>query len=57
MKLLHILRSEPNELVKLLVARMSQGASGQQVPLYKGPVDYDRLVADIFQSDMVICWW
>jgi hypothetical protein len=57
MKLLHILRSEPNDLVRLLVARMSQGASGREVPLYKGPVDYDRLVADIFESDMVICWW
>jgi hypothetical protein len=57
MKLLHILRSEPSDLVRLLVARMSQGASGREVALYKGPVDYDRLVADIFQNDMVICWW
>ncbi len=57
MKLLHILRSEPNDLVRLLIRGMSQGESSQEVPLYLGPVDYDRLVADIFQSDRVICWW
>jgi len=57
MKLLHILRSEPGELVRLLVGRMAQGASGSEVALFRGPVDYARLVDDIFQADLVICWW
>lgn len=57
MKILHILRSEPDEMVRRLVEGVSQGESSSQVPLYQGPVDYARLVASIFQSDMVICWW
>lgn len=56
MKLLHILRSEPGDLVRLLIRGMSQGESGE-VPLYLGPVDYRRLVEEIFRSDRVICWW
>lgn len=57
MKLLHILRSEPDDLVRRLVKGMSQGESSQEVPLHRGKVDYARLVESIFQSDMVICWW
>ena len=56
MKILHILRSEPDSLVRLLISGMSSGES-REVPLYRGPVDYDRLVKDIFESDKVICWW
>ncbi len=57
MKLLHILRSEPDDLVRRLIQGVSQGESSAEVPLTRGPVDYAKLVASIFQSDMVICWW
>ncbi len=57
MKLLHILRSEPDDLVRRLIQGVSRGENGAEVPLYRGPVDYAKLVASIFQSDMVICWW
>jgi len=57
MKILHILRSEPDDKVRLLVREFSKGESASEVPLYKGPVDYPQLVKDIFQSDRVICWW
>lgn len=58
MKILHILRSKPDELVQTLISRMSKaGNEGKEVLLYQGSVDYDRLVEEIFQSDMVICWW
>ena len=57
MKILHILRSEPTELVHGLVGRMSQNETAREVPLFKGAVDYQQLVKDIFESDMVICWW
>jgi len=57
MKLLHILRSEPDDLVRRLVKGISQGESASEVPLYRGAVDYAALVERIFQSDMVICWW
>jgi len=57
MKHLHILRSEPDELVRRLIRGMSPGQGDREVPLYRGPVDYDQLVRDIFQYDKVICWW
>jgi hypothetical protein len=56
MKILHILRSEPDPLVQLLIKGMSQGEK-KEVSLYRGPVNYDQLVKDIFESDKVVCWW
>lgn len=57
MKLLHILRSEPDELVRLFIQGMSRTDTSREVPLYSGRVDYAQLVKDIFESDRVICWW
>ncbi len=57
MKVLHIVRSEPDDLVRALIRRMSNGGGAREVELFKGKVDYDRLVKDIFESDKVICWW
>ncbi len=55
MKILHIYRSAPVTLVQVLVSRLPKG--GSEIKLYEGAVDYDRLVAEIFSSDRVICWW
>jgi hypothetical protein len=58
MKVLHVLRSEPDEITRGLIDGMSRGGGGgKEVALYEGPVDYARLVQDIFQSEKVICWW
>lgn len=57
MDLLHILRSEPGELVRRFVEALSRGKAVREVPLYGGSVDYDRLVHDIFEAKKVICWW
>ncbi|HYQ80412.1 MAG TPA: hypothetical protein VEP68_02865 [Anaeromyxobacteraceae bacterium] len=57
MKILHILRSEPDDLVRRLIKALSEGESSNEIPLYRGAVDYPKLVASIFGSDRVICWW
>ena len=57
MKRLHIIRSEPGELVRLLLKKLPHGPDDREIALYQGKVDYDRLVQEIFQSDRVICWW
>jgi hypothetical protein len=57
MKVLHVLRSEPDEITRGLIDGMSRAGAGKEVALYEGAVDYARLVQDIFQSDKVICWW
>ncbi len=55
MKILHILRSEPSDIVKQFMKGM-QGDS-KQIPMYKEPVNYDQLVKEIFENDKVVCWW
>ncbi len=57
MKVLHILRSEPDAVTRKLIDGLSRSSQGREVALYDGKVDYNRLVDDIFQSDRIICWW
>jgi hypothetical protein len=57
MKILHILRSKPDDVVKKLMEEVSRREQSKEVPLYEGDVDYDRLVKEIFESDQVISWW
>jgi hypothetical protein len=57
MKVLHILRSEPDPLTRKLIDGMARAGQGHEVALYAGRVDYGRLVQDIFESDKVISWW
>ncbi len=57
MKILHILRSEPDDLIRSFIKGMSQGDTSTEAPIYKGSVDYDKLVKDIFENDKVVCWW
>lgn len=57
MNFLHILRSEPDALVRGFIDGLSKGKRAKEVPLHAGPVDYDQLVKDIFEAEKVICWW
>lgn len=57
MKTLHILRSEPEDIVRKFIEDASQGTKSLERHLYKEGIDYDQLVKDIFESDRVICWW
>ena len=57
MKILHIQKTEPDEIVTKLMEPISKGNDVQQFELYKGDVDYDKLVELVFNHDKVICWW
>ena len=57
MKILHILRSEPDETVEKLTVSMSMDNTASVVMLYEEPVDWPALVDEIFENDKVICWW
>jgi len=57
MKVLQILRSEPDEMVKQLSESMSKNEDASSVALYQGKVDWSQLVDDIFSHDKVVCWW
>lgn len=60
--ILHILRSEPDETVEALVSAMVDEEGATVVCLYDDsvnnvPVDWNRLLDDIFSHDRIICWW
>ena len=57
MKILHILRSAPDDIVCKFIEDTSQATESIERPLYRGEIDYDQLVNDIFESDRVVCWW
>jgi len=56
MKVLHILKSEPNETVQEFMEAFSD-EEVKTVPLFGGEVDWAALVDDIFEYNKVICWW
>jgi hypothetical protein len=57
MKLLHVLKSEPDEVIKTLMQASSEGNDVQQFELFAKDVDYDKLVELIFENDKIISWW
>jgi hypothetical protein len=57
MKNVHLLRSEPDEMVKTFIDEGYRGDENLKVPLYEGELDYEQLVRDLFACDRVISWW
>lgn len=59
-KMLHILKSEPDDLQRTLMYTLSLGYSCLQFPLFEmddmAP-DYEELIDLIFEFDEVISWW
>ena len=61
-KILHILRSVPDETVADLINAMSGLESASVVSLYPDDVantlvDWSRLIEDIMAHETIICWW
>ncbi len=57
MKLLYILRSEPDENAKSLMDILAEGEEPSIFPLYDEQADYEKLIDMIFEHAKVICWW
>ncbi len=62
MKILHLLRSEPDETIMALIASISGSQGATVVSLYPDdvahiPVDWNRVVDDIMAHDKTVCWW
>ncbi len=57
MKVLHLLRSEPDTTVVKITDAMSAEHTMIVVALYEAFVDWAALVDKIFEYDQVICWW
>jgi hypothetical protein len=56
-KILHILRSEPDDTVAAFTVAMSMEDETRVVMLYEGQVDWLSVVEAIFENDKVVCWW
>ena len=57
MKLLHILKSEPDTVTRTLMEALNEGNETREFPLYGDDVDYRKLVKLIFEYDRNISWW
>ena len=59
MKILHILRTRPDETIEKLIKTSTNGDQPKAVELYRceEEMDWARLVDDIFSHDKVISWW
>lgn len=56
MKILHILKEEPDESIRKIIEVQSKNNEVKTIELYRGNVNYEELVDLIFQYDKVICW-
>lgn len=57
MKMLHILKSEPDNDTETLMAILSEAVDATTFKLYEGEPDYETLIDEIFAHDKVISWW
>lgn len=57
MKLLYIMRSEPDKNTESLMNILSEGEEPSIFPLYDEQADYEKLIDMIFEHDKVISWW
>ena len=56
MKLLNLVKTEPNQTTQFLIDALSEGKGVTRWNLYEN-TDYDKLVAEVFAHDEVISWW
>jgi hypothetical protein len=56
MKILHILKKAPDASTKKIIDVQATGNQSTVIELFKGGIAYDKLVADVFSHDKVICW-
>ncbi|HKK91759.1 MAG TPA: hypothetical protein VJ936_10195 [Desulfobacteraceae bacterium] len=57
MKVLHILKSIPDDTLDKLFDTLAVDVEMGVVALYEEGLDWQALVDDIFDYDHVICWW
>jgi len=57
MKILHILKTEPDEETRTLMDIISSGEESLTFSLYDPDPDYEKLLDLIFENDRTISWW
>lgn len=57
MKILHLLKTPPDDTTRLLKELVSEGQDITEISLYEEQPDYEKLIDLIFAHDKVISWW
>ena len=57
MKILHILKTKPDDLTNTFIDLISDGEENTTFSLYDKDPDYAKLLDLIFENDRTISWW
>jgi hypothetical protein len=57
MKVLHLVKTEPDGKTVRMIEALAEGQDATRVDLWQPVVDYDHLLAQIFENERVISWW
>ena len=57
MRILNIIRTEPDDTTNTFVEEFSKDEDSKKIALYEENIDWAALVDDIFSYDKIICWW
>ncbi len=57
MKVLHLVKTEPDDKTIQMIEALAAGQEPIRVDLWQSVVDYDHLLAQIFENERVISWW
>ena len=57
MKILHIYKTEPDDITLTLVEKMSEGDEISTFELYRDDADYDKLIEIVFEHEKIVTWW
>jgi len=58
MKVLHIIKSKPDETTKKLIELYKEGDNlNKFLLLYESEPDYEKLIDQIFSHEKIISWW
>ncbi len=56
MKILHILKKPIDDSTKKIIETQKAGNEVKIIEIYKGGIDYNKLVSDVFSYDRVFTW-
>jgi hypothetical protein len=60
-KILHLLKTEPDDMQRILMGNLSKGSKNLEIPLFRKDgeenIDYDEIIDLIFEYNQVIAWW
>lgn len=57
MKVLHLVKSEPDGKTEQMIQVLTADQEVTRVDLWQLAVDYDHLLVQIFENEQVISWW